>query len=201
MKVKVCGLNDKSDLLSLSKLNIDFFGFIFYEKSPRYFFDYPLNIDKDLNSVGVFVNETVENVIKTVDKYSLKFVQLHGDEDINYCNEIKKICKVIKVFRVEQEININQIEKFYNCCDLLLFDTYTENFGGSGKKFNWSKIVSNKIKKEFILSGGIDFDDLDKIKKLKNNCDYFYGIDLNSKFEIEPGKKNNEKIEKLLKNI
>ena len=66
MKIKVCGLNNKTDLLSLSQLNIDFFGFIFYEKSPRYFLDNPVDLNKDLNSVGVFVNESIKKVTNIV---------------------------------------------------------------------------------------------------------------------------------------
>ena len=90
MKVKVCGLNNKSDFSSLSKLNIDFFGFIFYEKSPRYFFDHPIDMHKDLNSVGVFVNESIKKIYEIVESLSLKYVQLHGDEDVKYCKQIQK---------------------------------------------------------------------------------------------------------------
>ena len=111
MKIKVCGLNNKTDLLSLSQLNIDFFGFIFYKKSPRYFFDNPVDLNKDLNSVGVFVNESIKKVTNIVESLSLKYVQLHGDEDVNYCNQIQKKCKVIKTFRVDKEINMNTQEK------------------------------------------------------------------------------------------
>lgn len=201
MKVKICGLNDKSDLLSISKLNIDFFGFIFYKKSPRYFFENPINISKDLNSVGVFVNEPIKKVINIVESLSLKYVQLHGYEDVNYCKQIQKKCKVIKVFRIGKEININLIKKYYNCCDFILFDTFTKKYGGSGKKFDWEILINNKIEKNFILSGGIDFDDIEKIKYLQSKNRFFHGVDLNSKFEFEPGKKNIKKIKKFLKNI
>tara|TARA_Y200000002_G_scaffold255856_1_gene212264 strand:+ start:1642 stop:2259 length:618 start_codon:yes stop_codon:yes gene_type:complete len=201
MRVKVCGLNNKSDLLTMSKLKVDFFGFIFYKKSPRYFFDYPLDIDKDLNSVGVFVNESLKKISEIVETLSLNYVQLHGNEDVKYCKQIQKKCKVIKVFRVEKEINIDLIKKFYDCCDIILFDTFTKKYGGSGKKFDWDILIKNEIKKNFILSGGIDFDDIEKIKYLKEKNSFFYGIDLNSRFEIEPGKKNNNKIEKFLKNF
>ena len=201
MKIKVCGLNNKTDLLSLSQLNIDFFGFIFYEKSPRYFFDNPVDLNKDLNSVGVFVNESIKKVTNIVESLSLKYVQLHGDEDVNYCNQIKKKCKVIKAFRIDKEINIDLIKKYYSCCDLILFDTLTKKYGGSGKKFDWDILMNSKIEKNFILSGGINFDDIEKINYLKSKSSFFYGVDINSKFEFTPGKKDIKKIEEFLKNI
>lgn len=201
MKIKVCGLNNKTDLLSLSQLNIDFFGFIFYKKSPRFFLDNPVDLNKELNNVGVFVNESIKKVTNVVESLSLKYVQLHGDEDVNYCNQIQKKCKVIKAFRVDKEINIDLIKKYYNCCDLILFDTFTKKYGGSGKKFDWDLLMNSKIEKNFILSGGINFDDIEKINYLKSKSSFFYGVDINSKFEFEPGKKDIKKIEEFLKNI
>ena len=153
---------------------------------------------KDLSAANTNQEKKVTNIVESL---SLKYVQLHGDEDVNYCNQIQKKCKVIKAFRVDKEINIDLIRKYYNCCDLILFDTFTKKYGGSGKKFDWDLLMNSEIEKNFILSGGINFDDIEKINYLKSKSSFFYGVDINSKFEFTPGKKDIKKIEEFLKNI
>ena len=166
MKVKVCGLNNQSDIELLNKIGIDFMGFIFYQKSPRYQNKSLILSNISKYKVGVFVNEDFESIRDKILKQNLTHVQLHGDESPSLCKELMTLVRVIKAFRISQYFDINKTHEYLESCDYFLFDTDSDSFGGSGKKFNWD-IIKNFTKKKFFLSGGIDFENLDKIKKIK----------------------------------
>ena len=193
MKIKVCGLNNKTDLLSLSQLNIDFFGFIFYEKSPRYFFDNPLDLNKNLNSVGVFVNESIKKVTNIVESLSLKYVQLHGSEDELYIKNLKKFgVKIIKTISVSNKDDLKKINS-YQTADFFLFDykpKKNELPGGNSKSFDWNILKSLKTDKPWFLSGGINLNNIQQILVDINPC----GVDLSSGVEKELGIKDNHII-------
>lgn len=199
IKLKVCGMGRPENVKGLIDLRPDFMGFIFYKKSPRYVED----LDDDLLSripisirkVGVFVNEEIETIVKLSKKYGLKYAQLHGDEDLDYCKALKlKGIKVIKVFRLMDVLPIS-MKKYAEVADYFLFDTQTPNYGGSGRHFDWKILEAYNLDTPFLLSGGIKLEDIEEIKNIEAKG--FVGIDVNSKFEIEPGLKDLEMINEL----
>ena len=202
MRVKVCGMTDLDQVNQLNDMGVEFCGFIFYPKSPRYVFKHmpAVTIKKikgNINKVGVFVNADVEDVLQTVDDCGLYLVQLHGDESPRACEKIADYVSVIKAFRLGEGDNILwKIKDYQDVVDMFLFDTEGVGYGGTGKKFNWEALLNLNINKPFFLSGGIQPDDAEILKEFSKNAvgmDLF-AVDINSKFEISPGYKDMEKV-------
>ena len=200
MKLKVCGMKFSDNISEIESLKPDFMGFIFYKKSKRFFNESKLILNDKINRVGVFVNQEINEVIDYIKKYKLDYVQLHGEEDVRYCLSIKSICKVIKVFKIDDTFNFDKVKKFENVSDYYLFDTKTNLHGGSGKKFNWEILKNYNSKKYFFLSGGISENDIEEIKKIRKIYPII-GIDINSKFELPNLKKDRDKIKSLIDKI
>lgn len=196
MNIKVCGITTLKQLQQLDGLNVDYAGLIFYKESPRYIGDKldaaeVKDADFDLKKVGVFVDPEMIEVLDAIDKYGLDAVQLHGTESPEMCEDLSSEVEVIKSFNITPETtDIDELVAPYDgVCDYYLFDNRgAEGTGGSGKKFDWSIIANAKIEKPFFLSGGISPDDAKLVKDFKHP-DYF-GADLNSLFEKEPGVKD-----------
>lgn len=205
MKIKVCGLKYSSNIEEILSLGVDFIGFIFYDKSLRCV-DKSLDLscfnlpDTDIKTVGVFVNHTYQEIKDIVNKYSLSAVQLHAQESPALCERLKKDnLYVIKAFSVDDNFNFTQTEQYQPVCDMFVFDTKTKLYGGSGHKFNWNKLSEYEGSTNFLLSGGISPDDVANIKRFEHKkC---AGLDLNSAFEISPGKKNVNKLKKFISSI
>jgi len=200
MNIKVCGITQLKQLQQLDGMDIDFAGLIFFKGSPRYVGN-TLSardvkaLDADIRKVGVFVDASVDEIMRVVDDYALDIVQLHGDETPAQCEELSEQIEVIKVFSIpDDKKDIDEIVADYDdVCDYYLFDTSVNGVkGGTGKKFDWKKLSKSKIEKPFFLSGGIEPDDAVKLKGIKHPD--FYGVDINSLFEKEPGIKDMAKI-------
>ena len=200
MIIKVCGLNNGDNINQLMKLDLDYMGIIFYRKSSRFFNSATLP-KTEKKYVAVFVDESLDVIKKIINKYKFEYVQLHGNEDQKFCKEISSLCNIIKAFRIDDRFDLNEIEKYSKYCKYFLFDTFTESYGGSGKKFNWNLLLNYNHKKDFILSGGINLELINSIKKLKNQLPNLIGVDLNSKFEIKPGLKDVNRVQKFIKSI
>ena len=199
MNIKVCGITQLKQLQQLDGMDIDFAGLIFYKRSPRYIGDKISKkdlqgSDLDLKKVGVFVDADVEEVMQAIDDYALDVVQLHGNESPYDCESLSEHTEVIKVFSIGEADNIDEIIADYDeVCDYYLFDTAVNGVkGGTGKKFDWKKLSKSKIEKPFFLSGGIELEDAVKLKAIKHPD--FYGVDINSRFEKEPGIKDMARI-------
>ncbi|MFN0081129.1 MAG: phosphoribosylanthranilate isomerase [Ferruginibacter sp.] len=196
MNIKVCGITSKKQLQQLEGLNIAYAGFIFDEKSPRFAGEKMaeedlIGMDLDIKKVGVFVDAEYEDIMEMVEKFELDMVQLHGNESPELCEELSEDTEVIKVFSIGKETgSIDKlIAPYDNVCDYYLFDTSEKGAkGGTGQKFDWKKLTDAKIEKPFFLSGGIGPADAALVKKFKHPD--FFGIDVNSKFEKEPGVKD-----------
>ena len=197
INLKVCGITQFKQLQQLEALNVDYAGLIFYKESPRYMGDKLSgkeikNADFDLKKVGVFVNPSYSDLLDAIDDYGLDIVQLHGNETPEMCQDLSEDVEVIKAFRIEDSsADIDKLVEPYDAvCDYYLFDTagLKESFGGTGKQFDWSILNKAKIEKPFFLSGGIGPDDAVKVKAFKHPD--FFAIDVNSKFETEPGVKD-----------
>ncbi len=187
------------NILEVSTLLPDYLGFIFWEKSSRYFDLEIPKIPESIKKVGVFVNATLEEILLKIKKYNLNLVQLHGNESPEFCKELKKsTIKIIKVFSVNDDFNFSALEPFEAVCDYFLFDTKGKLPGGNGITFNWQILKKYHSRKPFFLSGGIGLDDIKNIKKLNLPI---YAIDVNSKFEIEAGLKNIELLKSFKNNL
>ena len=206
MRVKVCGMTRLDQVRQLDEMGVDFAGFIFYPKSPRYAGKHMSGeqlkkMKLHLGKVGVFVHATYDEVMRHVDEYGLDMVQLHGDETPRFCEQLANYVTVIKVFRLGEDDPINWIIRPYeDSCDMFLFDTLGVGYGGTGKKFNWDLLKDTSLNKLFFLSGGIEPGDAEKLKAFAREpiAKKLFSIDINSKFELEPGIKDMEKIKKLL---
>ena len=207
-QLKVCGLTKMDQIQELISMNIDFLGFIFYEKSPRFVLNH-LSLEEisEINhqgKVGVFVNETVEKISEISEKAKLNFIQLHGDEDEEFILKLRQILgnniKIIKVIRIGNQ-SFDELQKTINqqpsSVNYLLFDTDSKTFGGTGKTFDWQILNEIEIPIPYFLSGGISLENIHQLSTINQQP---LALDINSKFEIEPGIKNLEKI-KIFKSL
>ncbi|MCP4481766.1 MAG: phosphoribosylanthranilate isomerase [bacterium] len=196
MKIKVCGITNPKDAKFAVSLGADYLGFIDYELSPRYIQasdaeEIIAKLPVSVISVGVFVNKPL-NELKKI-QYIFDVLQLHGDEDMAYINELD--VEVWKAFRVKDEESIKEIKAFD--VDGYLLDTFVASqYGGTGKSFDWglvgSLVEAGVDKKKIIVSGGIGPENI--LEAVKTSV---FAVDINSKVERMPGKKDKKKLKKL----
>jgi phosphoribosylanthranilate isomerase len=202
MKLKICGMKFQDNIKEVASLLPDYFGFIFWEKSTRYFDGEIPILPNSIKKVGVFVDAEKDFIASTVSKYNLDLVQLHGKETPDFCEKLKeKNYKIIKAFSVDSSFDFSQLESYKEVCDYFLFDTKGKLPGGNGITFDWHVLKNYDLPIPYFLSGGIGIENEQEIKDFfskpyANNC---IAIDVNSKFEIEPGLKNVLKIKKIKK--
>lgn len=206
-KLKVCGLTQLQQIRELISMNIDFLGFILYEQSPRYVLNHlsleQLSTIKHNGKTGVFVNENIEKITAKAEMAKLNFIQIHGDEDENFILELREKLnpeiEIIKVIRIGNQ-NPDEWQKTINdqpsAVNYLLFDTDSKAFGGTGRTFNWNLLNEIEIPLPYFLSGGISEENVQNINALHQKP---FALDINSKFETEPGIKDVERI-KMFKN-
>lgn len=209
MIIKVCGLRDGENIRQVTSLGVDWIGLIFWSKSPRYvtmipslsgtlpdradvqcsFFDTPCK------RVGVFVDPMAQDIITHVVNFHLDLVQLHGHETPTLIRNLRRtladICpgvQFIKAISVSSRDDIATYKDYEDCVDYFLFDTKCKTVGGSGEQFDWSVLDAYDGEVPFLLSGGIGPDDVERVRSFHHpQC---IGIDLNSRFETEPGFKD-----------
>ncbi len=192
-------MRDSENIRAIEQTKADLMGFIFHPKSPRFVASLPEYMPKKQKRVGVFVNASLEQILAKAQKFSLEYIQLHGDEPPAFCSELKnRGLKVIHAQRIANADDIIRAES-YNMADLMIFDTKTELYGGSGKKFNWQLLENYKGCVPFLLSGGIRSDTFEEIKAFFHP--QFAGIDLNSGFEISPALKDVGKLNNFIEKI
>lgn len=194
-KIKICGC--KSNIFEVAQLSPAYMGFIFYNKSARYFDGTLPELPSNIKKVGVFVNEEINIVVQKIKKYNLNIVQLHGEESPSYCAQLNQTliiestkCNLWKVFSVKNTFNFKPLLPYLELVDVFLFDTKGDYPGGNGITFNWDIFKKYPFNKPFILSGGISNQHITALQIFKNLHPQLYAIDLNSKFEIQPGLKN-----------
>ncbi|MFK5879494.1 MAG: phosphoribosylanthranilate isomerase [Flavobacteriaceae bacterium] len=228
MKIKVCGMRDSENIQELAKLAPDYMGFIFYNKSKRFVVDFPnVTIPSTIKKVGVFVNESIAVVLELVNNNKLDAVQLHGDESVEYCARLSKEIasssflaktkqtvftnegtsevislkntEIIKAFSVDKYFDFSITKNYESHCDLFIFDTKGNGYGGTGLKYDWTILNSYKGETPFLLSGGIGYNDVGIVNDFKHpKC---IGVDLNSGFEDAPGLKNIKKLKEFIEEI
>ncbi len=197
LKLKVCGMN--KNISAVATLKPDYLGFIFWKPSKRYFNNEIPAIPHSIKKVGVFVDAKISEIKHLAEQFELLYVQLHGKESPAFCDELKKQVpqlKIIKVFSIKDDFNFEQLRHFEDVCDFYLFDTKGKLPGGNGYVFNWSVLKNYPSTKPYFLSGGIGLNELESIREFlkRPESQYCHAIDVNSKFEIEPGLKDIEKL-------
>ena len=207
-------MRDADNIRDISALGVDMIGLIFYPPSPRYVQqfssgagiipDYAPDMGKTPLRVGVFVDDMPQNIVTRVYNYKLDYIQLHGNEPRETLEnlratidpDIKPNIKIIKAISVSSAEDIKKYKEYVGAADLFLFDTKCKTVGGSGEQFDWQVLQAYDGEVPFLLSGGIGPDDAERIRNFHHpKC---IGIDLNSKFEIEPALKDVEKLRQFL---
>ncbi len=206
-KLKVCGLTKPEQIQELISMRVDFLGFIFYEKSPRYVLNHlsleEISTINHQGKVGVFVNEELDIIVKIVQHADLNFVQLHGDESNDFILGLRQklnpkvgIIKVIRIGNIDSD-NKDKIAQTLSSnlqpVTYYLFDTDSKAFGGTGKQFDWNILNDFTIPLPYFLSGGISEENIGNTETLKQRP---FALDINSKFETEPGNKDIDRIKK-----
>jgi phosphoribosylanthranilate isomerase len=195
VKVKICGFTNYDDALAAADMGADMLGFNFYPRSPRYI--KPADAAKIIERlsayvdiVGLFVNDKFERIEQTIDQCRLDWVQFHGDEPPDYCEQFGTLnVKTMKAIRVKNENDIKRADEYFT--DAILLDAFDpKKYGGTGLVFDWN-IIGN-ISKRVFLAGGINEENITRALDLG-----IYGIDVCSGVESKPGKKDHAKMRKL----
>lgn len=198
--IKVCGMTEAENIRRVEQLGVDLMGFIFYPNSPRCLCGMPGYLPACARRVGVFVNESKENVLMYADRFSLDYLQLHGNESPAYCRSLRRAgMRLIKAFAVAQPRDLLAASAYNGLCDYYLFDTKTPQYGGSGNRFDWNLLHRYNGPTPFLLSGGIHPYSAEAVREFHHPR--LAGIDLNSRFETAPGIKDTERIEEFLNQI
>lgn len=192
--IKVCGMREDDNIRAVENLHcIDMMGFIFYEKSPRYISELPSYLPVKANRIGVFVNADKQVVSTYAHRLGLHYIQLHGNESPEYCRSLRSTgIKIMKAFSIAHPEDLEKTSDYEEVCDLFLFDTKCDQYGGSGHQFDWNILHSYKGNVPFLLSGGIHSNSAKELKEFDHPL--LRGYDLNSRFELKPALKDPEKI-------
>lgn len=231
MLMKVCGMREAENIREVTALNVDMMGFVFWPESPRYVQmisaqagiipDYSeerlrMNQGKCVATgslknqpkrVGVFVDDMLQNIVTRVFNYSLDYIQLHGDEPRETCEnlrltldpDIRPGIKIIKAVSISAVGDFDRCAAYRGAVDMFLFDIKRKAAGGSHERFDWSVLRQYDGDIPFILGGGIGPDDTEDVKALRHPM--LAGVDLDSRFEVKPGVKDVEKLRRFIQAV
>lgn len=200
-KIKICGMREAENMREIAALKPDFFGLIFYPKSPRF-----VSVDEaeklpefeNIKRVGVFVDESSEKISEIAERAKLSLVQLHGSETARFCESLKKQnLQIVKVFKVDENFDGEQFKEFETVCDYFLFDTKTAKHGGSGHAFDWHILRRFSINKPFFLGGGVSAENAANAIMDCQNLPLL-ALDVNSRAEIAPGIKSPQIVKAII---
>lgn len=196
LKLKICGM--KHNVAEVANLQPDYLGFIFYDRSPRNFTTQLPELPSELKKVGVFVNASEAFISEKIKTHSLDVIQLHGDESPEFCKNISNMSavEVWKVFSIKDSFDFSTLTAYELFVDKFLFDTKGKEKGGNGYTFDWTILKEYPSKTPFILSGGIGLDQLEALKEIQKTELPIYAVDVNSRFESQPGLKNTTDLKK-----
>ncbi len=198
-KVKICGLTNYDDAAAAMDRGADLLGFNFFPKSPRFVTpekagDIVNKLPAFIDTAGIFVNASIDQIRETRDLCPLDWIQLHGDEAPEFCQSLMSHnVKTMKAIRVKDQTDVERAKSFFT--DAVLLDAFhPDKYGGTGATFDWS-VVGHTASRVF-LAGGINPENAAAAVELG-----VYGIDVCSGIEAEPGKKDHKKMKKLFDNI
>lgn len=198
IKIKICGITSLEDALVAADAGADALGFMFYKPSKRYIKPGEARkiismLPPFIGTVGVFVNQTSDEIISIQKEAGFDIIQLHGDESADFC---RKFERAIKAIRIKDRLNHSEIDSYP--VQAILFDKYSEeSYGGTGKSFSWEILKNLRISKKIILSGGLSSENVARAISVVNP----YAVDVSSGVEERPGKKSAEKIKKLIEAV
>ena len=199
VKVKICGITNYDDAMEAIDMGADMLGFNFYPPSPRFVTKEQAaaiigRLPAFINTAGVFVNASIDEIRDTSNLCSLDWVQLHGDEDPSFCEALlSHNVKTMKAIRVKDQADIEGADRFFT--DAILLDAFNpDKYGGTGLTFDWN--IIGHMNKRVFLAGGVNPDNAVQAIRLG-----VYGIDVCSGIEAEPGKKDHKKMKQLFDNI
>ena len=230
MIVKVCGMREADNLRQVGELDVDWIGMVFWPESPRFvkqrrarggfYPDYsPLAtkiselgglpalaaVENKPRRVGVFVDDMPQSIVTRVYNFYLDMVQLHGEESPVMIQNLQRTLvdirpvKVIKTIKVESPEDFAKCKQYEGLVDYFLFHNKCQQEGGSGEKFDWNLLDAYDGNVPFLISGGIGIEDVERIKAISHPK--FVGVDINSKFEIEPGLKDVQAVKLFIEKI
>jgi phosphoribosylanthranilate isomerase len=204
VKVKICGVTNTDDAILVANLGADYIGFNFYKESPR---KVSVNKAKEMieklpsfvTSVGDFVDEELNEVVKIAKKSALKMIQLHGNETVDYCSQLVLLTSlpIIKCFRIENEGSLQQLEAYKDVANYFLLDAHVPGQpGGTGEVFNWDIAVKAKeLNKPMFLAGGLTPENIkDAISKVQP-----FAVDVASGVERLQRRKDYDKMNKFVR--
>lgn len=198
MIIKICGMREAENIREAEALGIDLMGFIFWPKSSRYVSERPAYLPTGCKRVGVFVDASLDEIRQHADDYQLDLIQLHGHESPAFVEALRPL-RLIKAINIASAEDLIQTEAYEGIVDRFLFDTKGKVAGGNGVKFNWSVLASYHGATPFLLSGGIGPDDVEAVSSFRHpQC---LGIDLNSRFEVEPALKDIQKLRQFINQL
>ena len=206
--VKICGVTSKQQAIQIAEFGADAIGIISVKESPRYISDKNKtqifqtleDLFPEIERVAVFKNYPIDSIIKnSLDNPTETIIQLHGDEDVNYCKKIRQEIPnlgIWKAFRIKTKKDIDKIKPYENFVDAILLDSWNEKtYGGSGKKIDLTYLQNLSFSKPWWLAGGISLEWAENIiHEIKPT-----GLDISSSIEISPGIKDLKKTERLIK--
>ena len=196
-RVKVCGLTRAEDMAFCHDRGVDYVGMIFVEKSARFILPSTAGHMPrgKARRVGVFAGTSLENIQQVDQSADLDFIQLHGNEDVEFCRHVgaERVIKVLWPERLAHDALQSEIYRFMPVCAYYLFDAGISG-GGSGKTLQWSLLNQLDIPRPWFIAGGIG---PTNIQDVLLNCDPF-GVDMNSAVESAPGIKNTALIQRSL---
>lgn len=205
MQIKICGNKYLDNINEMLSVKPDILGFIFFPLSERWVGtclvpDDLNNIPPHIKRAGVFVNEKEEIILQNAFDYKLNLVQLHGNETPEECKRLKdQDLNLIKAFRVDNSFDFSITEAYSPFCNFFLFDANGKFYGGNGIRYDWSHLRHYSGKTPFFIGGGIGPESVSEIKHFRHPA--FAGIDINSRFETGPGRKNYFLVRNFIKEI
>lgn len=198
VKVKICGLRRKEDIEYANELKPDYVGFVFAKSKRQIEVEQALYLisflDKEIKTVGVFVNEPVENALKIAQTLNLDVLQFHGDETQDYIDNFKNFT-VWKAIRIKDKEDLEKTKEFK--VNSFVFDTLTKNeYGGTGKTFNWEVLKEMELNVPIILAGGLNENNVEEAIKIVDP----YAVDVSSGVETE-GYKDFKKLKSFIEKV
>lgn len=195
VKLKVCGMKFHENIQSISEVQPDYMGFIFYPMSPRFVgeaFSAP-NISPHIQMVGVFVNEEEENILRKSRLLGSDVVQLHGQESATLCGRLQEQGKtVIKAFAMHPHFDFELLTPYEHVVDYFLFDTKGKQPGGNAFSFDWSLLKQYHQRIPFFLSGGLNKHNIAQLNEVLSMN--LHALDINSGAEVSAGLKDKSEV-------
>ncbi len=208
--IKICGITSIEQAVQIANLGPNAIGIISVDESPRYIspekkkaiFSTLKDLYPNIERVSVVKNTPIDSIIQNfLGEPNETIIQLHGDEDIDYCKELKQKIPNIgiwKAFRIKDKKDLNKIKIYENFIDAILLDSWNkETYGGSGKKIDQKYLEDLSFSKPWWLAGGVSKEWIEEIAKKIKPC----GVDISSGVEISPGIKDIDKIDLVIKEV